>query len=222
MIMSSGHTGAGFVFGGLVGDAMNRADTANTAREIATNLKNANNELKRKIDDLQRATSNMFGAQMRLKADYEGMRQLIRELLAAIKDHDRESALLLAKNRDSIAGEASRLADDKHVKSMFSPQLSRRAGMMAVIEACTEELAKLSPKHKLISGDERFAIYWVAFQEEFDTRVAHIDSITEWAQKKSNTDKGLLLDNTEYIDQISDALEKQEQDGAKNGMKLGQ
>jgi hypothetical protein len=221
MIMSSGHTGAGFVVGGLVGDAMNRAEHVNAARATAASLQIANAELNRKITELHEAARNMFGSQIRLKADYEGMRYLIRELLGAIKDLDRENPLLLAKNRDAIAGEASRLADEKHEDSMFSPQLSRRAGMMAVIDACTKEIAKLSPQHKLLSGDERFSLYWVAYQEFVDSRVTTPNQILLWASDRKNTDRGLNLDNTEYFSQVAVAWERHDKMVADSKAKSG-
>lgn len=205
--MSNGHTGMGFLVGGLLGGASNRASELDATRSRVADLKLSNAELIQKVDELYQAGENLFGSQVRLKADYEGMRAVIRDLMAAIRDIDRESPMLLAKSRDTIAGEASRLSDEKNRDSMFSLQMSRRAGMMAVILACSKELARLDPAHRLLKADEQFASYWVAFQEELELRKGSLNQAIRWAQERSNTER-YMLENAEFYDQVPAAWDK--------------
>lgn len=200
--MSKDFTGAGFLVGGILGGQANRAAELDAARYASAEARLTNIELSARIDELETAVMNVVGSQVRLKADYEGMRAVIRDLMSAIKEVDRESPMLLAKNRDTIAGEASRLSDDKNRERMYSPQMSRRAGMMAVILSCTEELARLAPSHKLLQPDERFASYWVAYQEEIENRKASTNQVVSWAQDRDRTDKAILEENSDFYEQV--------------------
>lgn len=203
-------SGAGFLVGGLVGEAANRSVELNSAQEASANLAKDGIALLKRIEELNDAAKNMFGAHVRLKADYEGMRAVIRDLLGAIEDGDRESPMLIANNRDAIAGEASRLADEVHQDSMFSPQMSRRAGMLAVIQACIAELSRIAPDHKLLHADQRFASYWATYQVEADSRMGSVNQIVSWGQDRGKTDKALRHEPGEYYDQVPAAWKKRD------------
>lgn len=202
--MAKGFDGAGFLVGGLIGGQLNNAAEASSLRaELSDNLQNLE-EYRQRVDEWMASGRNMMRAHIRFKADYEGMRDIIKELLRAIREADPNNQMLHARNRDAIYGEAERNAGDENENSLFSPQIATRTGMLAVIEGCVRELAKLNPGHGLISTDERFAIYWVAFQEECDKRIVSPNQILSWASDKDRCEKWMEK-GREYYGQVAAA-----------------
>lgn len=208
--MAKGFTGAGFLVGGLVGGAVNRAEELNAAKEAALNDQQMIRQYQVAIEEWETAGRNLMTAQFRLKADYEGMLSVVRELLNAIQGINGNSPILLVKNRDLIAGEASRLAEEKYQDSMFSLQKSCREAIFAVIQACTDELRGLAPNHRLLKQSEQFSVYWVSFQKEIEARKMTPDEIRNWAQSGKAVEP-YMKDISDFIDEVPAAWRKQQE-----------
>jgi hypothetical protein len=182
-------SGAGFLVGGLVGGSLNQADELERQRNASLGYLEKLREYQDTIEEWTKAGSNMVAAQVRLKADYAGMQALIAVLIGTIQEHSKDRQVLSHSYFDSVAGEASRIADEKYKDNIFALQISRRVGMLAIINACVQELSRIAPHHRLMKQDERFIPYWTAFKGELTKRDITPRQIRGWGQEMSRVEQ---------------------------------
>lgn len=170
----------------LADDAERRAElaqkreqrTAEIAQAMASNMESGFEALAERIFEgdaavealarTEEALAEAFCINLRIKSDDVGMRAVIRAQMDGIRRVAPNNPILERKVRDRIFGEAVGDCYEANSDGTFMQQTAANAGLQAVIHALDDELRAIAPEHAMCDPDERYIVYWMAYDESYE------------------------------------------------------